>query len=73
MLQSFTVVIGQVLSDDKKRAMYDRYGEDGVKSTVGGQAGGAYAVLLLFTSPSVCVFMVFILRYSLFFVTDESI
>ncbi|PWA37869.1 chaperone DnaJ, Terminal organelle assembly protein TopJ [Artemisia annua] len=32
----------EVLSDDKKRAMYDRYGEDGVKSTVGGQ-GGAYA------------------------------
>ncbi|XP_024979197.1 uncharacterized protein LOC112516412 isoform X2 [Cynara cardunculus var. scolymus] len=32
----------EVLSDDKKRAMYDRYGEDGVKSTVGGQAG-AYA------------------------------
>ncbi|KAI7754634.1 hypothetical protein M8C21_023913, partial [Ambrosia artemisiifolia] len=32
----------EVLSDDKKRAMYDRYGEDGVKSTVGGQSG-AYA------------------------------
>lgn len=32
----------EVLSDDKKRSMYDRYGEDGVKSTVGGQAG-AYA------------------------------
>lgn len=32
----------EVLSDDKKRAMYDRYGEDGVKSAVGG-GGGAYA------------------------------
>lgn len=45
----------QVLSDDKKRSMYDRYGEDGVKSTVGGQAG-AYAVLLIISLPlSVCV------------------
>ncbi|KAF5776972.1 putative Heat shock protein DnaJ, cysteine-rich domain superfamily [Helianthus annuus] len=32
----------EVLSDDQKRAMYDRYGEDGVRSTVGGQSG-AYA------------------------------
>ncbi|XP_031287484.1 uncharacterized protein LOC116146219 [Pistacia vera] len=31
----------EVLSDDKKRAMYDQYGEAGVKSTVGG-ASGAY-------------------------------
>lgn len=29
----------EVLSDDKKRALYDQYGEAGVKSTVGGQAG----------------------------------
>ncbi|XP_023761740.1 uncharacterized protein LOC111910192 [Lactuca sativa] len=33
----------EVLSDDKKRAMYDRYGEDGLKSTVGGGQAGAYA------------------------------
>ncbi|CAI9113964.1 OLC1v1037526C1 [Oldenlandia corymbosa var. corymbosa] len=31
----------EVLSDDKKRALYDQYGEAGVKSAVGGQ-GGAY-------------------------------
>lgn len=36
----------QVLSDDKKRAMYDQYGEAGVKSTVGG-ASSAYTVLHL--------------------------
>ncbi|CAO2815237.1 unnamed protein product [Amaranthus hypochondriacus] len=30
----------EVLSDDKKRALYDQYGEDGLKSTVGG--AGAY-------------------------------
>lgn len=35
----------QVLSDDKKRALYDQYGEAGVKSTVGGSS--AYTVLLL--------------------------
>ncbi|XP_057968975.1 uncharacterized protein LOC131158255 [Malania oleifera] len=29
----------EVLSDDKKRALYDQYGEAGVKSAVGGQAG----------------------------------
>ncbi|XP_009783196.1 uncharacterized protein LOC107772764 [Nicotiana tabacum] len=29
----------EVLSDDKKRALYDQYGEAGVKSTVGAQAG----------------------------------
>lgn len=29
----------EVLSDDKKRALYDQYGEAGVKSTVGGGAG----------------------------------
>ncbi|GAB4842096.1 hypothetical protein Ancab_012056 [Ancistrocladus abbreviatus] len=29
----------EVLSDDKKRALYDQYGEAGVKSTVGGSAG----------------------------------
>ncbi|KAK4362181.1 hypothetical protein RND71_017422 [Anisodus tanguticus] len=31
----------EVLSDDKKRALYDQYGEAGVKSTVGA-GGGAY-------------------------------
>ncbi|KAJ3695481.1 hypothetical protein LUZ60_000858 [Juncus effusus] len=31
----------EVLSDDKKRALYDQYGEAGVKSAVGG-ASGAY-------------------------------
>jgi hypothetical protein len=36
--------------------MYDRYGEDGVKSTVGGQ-GGAYAVLPLVTLSSLCVYV----------------
>lgn len=35
----------QVLSDDKKRALYDRYGEDGMKSAVGGQAG-SYTVFI---------------------------
>jgi DnaJ-class molecular chaperone len=34
----------QVLSDEKKRALYDQYGEAGVKSAVGGSAG-AYTVL----------------------------
>ncbi|KAF9616505.1 hypothetical protein IFM89_029966 [Coptis chinensis] len=29
----------EVLSDDKKRALYDQYGEAGVKSSVGGPAG----------------------------------
>ncbi|XP_010250190.1 PREDICTED: uncharacterized protein LOC104592493 [Nelumbo nucifera] len=29
----------EVLSDDKKRALYDQYGEDGLKSSVGGPAG----------------------------------
>ncbi|EMS54053.1 Chaperone protein DnaJ [Triticum urartu] len=29
----------EVLSDDKKRALYDQYGEAGVKSAVGGNAG----------------------------------
>ncbi|KAM3269027.1 chaperone protein DnaJ [Capsicum chacoense] len=29
----------EVLSDDKKRALYDQYGEAGVKSSVGAQAG----------------------------------
>ncbi|KAL2234594.1 UNVERIFIED_CONTAM: Chaperone protein DnaJ [Sesamum indicum] len=29
----------EVLSDDKKRALYDQYGEAGVKSTVGGAGG----------------------------------
>ena len=40
----------QVLSDDKKRAMYDQYGEAGVKSAVEGSPG-AYT-LLLFSSCS---------------------
>ncbi|KAL0425116.1 UNVERIFIED_CONTAM: Chaperone protein DnaJ [Sesamum radiatum] len=29
----------EVLSDDKKRALYDQYGEAGIKSTVGGAGG----------------------------------
>ncbi|XP_078438124.1 uncharacterized protein LOC144708599 isoform X2 [Wolffia australiana] len=29
----------EVLSDDSKRAVYDRYGEDGLKSSMGGAAG----------------------------------
>ncbi|KAL3375007.1 hypothetical protein AABB24_006485 [Solanum stoloniferum] len=29
----------EILSDDKKRALYDQYGEAGVKSSVGAQAG----------------------------------
>lgn len=33
----------QVLSDEQKRALYDQYGEAGVKSTVGG-ASGTYTV-----------------------------
>lgn len=35
----------QVLSDEQKRALYDQYGEAGVKSTVGG-ASGPYTVTL---------------------------
>lgn len=35
-----------MLSDDKKRALYDQYGEAGVKSPVGG-ASSAYTVLLI--------------------------
>lgn len=44
----------QVLSDDKKRALYDRYGEAGLKSGVGAQAG-AYTVLpfkIIFSSSN---------------------
>ena len=37
-----------MLSDEKKRALYDQYGEAGVKSAVGGP-GGAYTVLLFHT------------------------
>ncbi|XP_052182813.1 uncharacterized protein LOC127795277 [Diospyros lotus] len=32
----------EVLSDDKKRALYDQYGEAGVRSTVGGGQAGPY-------------------------------
>ncbi|KAI4387462.1 hypothetical protein MLD38_005290 [Melastoma candidum] len=32
----------EVLSDDKKRALYDQFGEAGVKSAVGGGASGVY-------------------------------
>lgn len=38
----------QVLSDDKKRSLYDQFGEAGVKSTMGGAAGAhtvAYSIL----------------------------
>ncbi|KAI8529443.1 hypothetical protein RHMOL_Rhmol12G0225100 [Rhododendron molle] len=39
----------EVLSDEKKRALYDRYGEAGVKSTVGGGGqAGAYTVILFY-------------------------
>ena len=38
-----------MLSDDKKRALYDQYGEAGVKSTVGGPSS-AYTVLHQFRS-----------------------
>lgn len=46
-----------MLSDDKKRALYDQYGEAGVKSTVGGPSS-AYTVLhqfLFFSSFSIIV------------------
>lgn len=33
-----------MLSDDKQRALYDQYGEAGVKSAVGGGAGAYTAV-----------------------------
>lgn len=36
-----------MLSDDKKRALYDQYGEAGVKSAVGG-GSSAYTVLFLY-------------------------
>lgn len=39
-----------MLSDEKKRALYDQYGEAGVKSAVGGP-GGAYTVLLFHSLP----------------------
>lgn len=45
----------QVLSDDKKRALYDQYGEAGVKSTVGGGAG--YTVLPNFSSIRLFCFL----------------
>lgn len=35
--------------------MYDRYGEDGLKSTVGGGQAGAYAVLTTLNSYILCV------------------
>lgn len=38
-----------MLSDDKKRALYDQYGEAGVKSAVGGSAG-AYTVTIYYIS-----------------------
>jgi DnaJ-class molecular chaperone len=39
-----------VLSDEKKRALYDQYGEAGVKSAVGGGAG-AYTAVYIHTIP----------------------
>lgn len=42
-----------MLSDDKKRALYDQYGEAGVKSAVGGQAG-SYTVLLVIEHHLFC-------------------
>jgi hypothetical protein len=39
----------QVLSDEKKRALYDQYGEAGVKSAVGGGAGAYTAVIYTHT------------------------
>lgn len=46
-----------MLSDDKKRALYDQYGEAGVKSTVGGPSN-AYTVL----DTIVLLFSIFILQ-----------
>lgn len=46
-----------MLSDDKKRALYDQYGEAGVKSTVGGPSN-AYTVL----DTIVLLFYYFILQ-----------
>ncbi|XP_060668609.1 uncharacterized protein LOC107408057 isoform X1 [Ziziphus jujuba] len=43
----------EVLSDDKKRAMYDQYGEAGVKSTVGG-ASSAYTDPVVGISQGLC-------------------
>lgn len=40
-----------MLSDDKKRSLYDQYGEAGVKSSVGA-SGAAYTVLqIIFIFP----------------------
>lgn len=50
-----------MLSDDKKRSLYDQYGEAGVKSTVGGPSS-AYTVLhqfLFFSSFSISFFFPF--------------
>lgn len=45
----------QVLSDDKKRALYDQYGEAGVKSAVGG--GSGYTVFPNFSSLRLICFL----------------
>lgn len=45
----------QVLSDEQKRALYDQYGEAGVKSTVGG-ASGTYTVTYYLQGISISVY-----------------
>ena len=41
----------EVLSDDQKKQIYDRFGEDGLKGGMGGM-GGMGGDCLLYTSPS---------------------
>lgn len=59
----------QVLSDDKKRALYDQYGEAGVKSTVGGPSGAYTVREHIYICYILCLFC---LKYLLeFFCTRE--
>jgi hypothetical protein len=64
----------QVLSDEKKRSLYDQYGEAGVKSVVGG-SGGAYTVLhFRFCLLRINSIQAFLILFPVLFVgADESI
>lgn len=42
---------GKVLSDDNKKAIYDRYGEAGLKGGMGGFGGAGAAAGMDFTNP----------------------
>lgn len=55
----------QVLSDDKKRALYDQYGEAGVNSSVGGPGGYTVFLIISFLPLNVCIYF-YSLSQSLF-------